>query len=238
LYFTSNHQLAESVRGYFREGALLAVTYTDRGSTSNTLTDARSPSSVASRLNIDGGTTTTTTSTGGQTVAPTPTGGTSVYGRGYNLAFRIPEKNAHFDKSGTHITSAFPAMALSSVTETSMLKGYVVPDIGTWTCPDSMRFRIVLADDTSTVGCETKPDDYGSFPDLRIVRNTLKVEDWYVDMARKCIVPKKPQNGASCYGNQRYVEYDLTKTCHLGLTNNGPTLRSCVGFASVCYRTN
>ncbi len=97
--------------------------------------------------------------------------------------------------------------------------------------------------DTTKIYCERKPDDPNSLSAgdrdlLRRARLSLRVEDWYIDWTRKCIVPKKYGDGKNlCYGSASSavaVEYDLSKTCVASPSNTA--VRACVALASICIR--
>lgn len=72
---------------------------------------------------------------------------------------------------------------------------------------------------------------------LAIVRRTLPVSDWYVNIASRCIIPKKYVKG-SCYGidsgtNQtRSPAYNPMANCNPAV--NGPSTGVCGHFLSIC----
>lgn len=205
LYFTLNPTLAKSIRTALTNDAAFTQTYshTAVGSTSDTL--ARSPRDV-----VEGS-------------AANPY--TQVYGRGYNLKFAQPVNGA------IPANANFPNVIMNQVSELNLVSSSDRTGLGTWTCPDTMRFRIARPEDVkaSRVVCSMAPDPALLTQDLSIVRNQLRVEDWYVDMVNRCIVPKKAP--ATCYGSGvTTVQYDITQTCQEGVD------AACVSFASVCYR--
>lgn len=206
LYFTKNPSLANSIRTSLRNDAMLAQTYahTAAGSTSDTL--ARSPRDVVE----------------GSVANPN----TQVYGRGYNLKFAQPVVGA------TASNANFPNVVLREVSELSLVSTADRSGLASWSCPDTMQFRIVRPDDVKAnrVTCTMAPDPIILTQELSIIRNQLRVEDWYVDMTNKCIVPKKAP--ATCYGSSvTTVQYDVTQTC-----TEGSNTAACVSFATVCYR--
>lgn len=200
LHFSKS---AESIRQYLTNEAFLAATFTHNDGTSGGETAARSPGHV-----IEGS---------GVNVAR------SVYGRGYKLSFSQP--------SVSGIYGQFPTVVLSGVSELNTLNSSQPPG-GTWTCPESMQFRIVRAQDIAiaAANCDKTPDPPEPSADLAIVRNSLREEDWFVNMEQKCIVPKKTYG--ACYGSFEKIVYDMSKTCQPSADN------MCLAFASVCYRTN
>ncbi len=205
LYFTRNPTLANSIRTALRNDAMLAQTYshTATGGTGDTL--ARSPVDV-----VEGA---------------TGNAYTQVYGRGYNLKFAQPTVGA------TAANANFPNVILREVSEINLLSSTNRTGLGTWVCPETLRFRIIRPEDikANRVTCAMAPDPSVLTQELAYVRNQLRVEDWYVDMTNRCIVPKKAP--ATCYGSQiQTVQYDITQTCSEGVEG------ACVSFASVCYR--
>lgn len=205
LYFTKNPTLANSIRTALRNDAMLAQTYahTAEGSTADTL--ARSPRDVVE----------------GSTANPY----TQVYGRGYNLKFAQPTVGA------TAANANFPNVVMREVSELNLVSTTDRSGLSSWTCPDTMRFRIVRPEDVRAlrVNCAMASDPAILTQDLAIVRNQLRVEDWYVDMTNGCIVPKKAP--ATCYGSAvTTVQYDITQPCNEGVD------AACVSFATVCYR--
>ena len=204
LYFTRNPTLANSIRTALRNDAMLAQTYSHagQGSTSDTL--ARSPRDVV------------------ENSAANPY--TQVYGRGYNLKFAQPTVGA------TASNANFPNVIMREVSELNLVSTSDRTGLSTWTCPDTMRFRIVRPEDVKAnrVTCAMAPDPAILTQDLSIVRNQLRVEDWYVDMTNRCVVPKKAP--ATCYGNVASVQYDITQTCSEGVDG------ACVSFVRTCYR--
>lgn len=210
LYFTKNPTLAGSIRTALRNDAFLAQTYahsapsqTGGPGTGDTL--ARSPRDV-----VEG-------STANQY--------TQVYGRGYNLKFAQPTDGT------TPSAASFPNVILREVSELNLASSSDRTGLSTWTCPENLRFKIVRPEDSRSgaTTCATAPDPGVLTSDLSIVRNQLRVEDWYVDMTNRCIVPKK--SVTTCYGaGVTQVRYDITQTCTEGVDP------ACVSFASVCYR--
>lgn len=204
LYFTKNPTLSASIRTALRNDAMFAQTYShSAGASADTF--ARSPRDVVE----------------GSTANPN----TQVYGRGYTLGFAQPTVGAVASNAN------FPNVILSSVSELNLLNTGDRSGLSTWTCPDTMRFRIARPEDVKAgrIACAMNGDPAILSADLAIVRNQLRAEDWYVDMANRCIVPKKAP--ATCYGTSATsVQYDITQTCTEG------TGAACVSFASVCYR--
>jgi hypothetical protein len=210
LYFTKNPTLAGSIRTALRNDAFLAQTYAHTstgpsGSPSSSDTLARSPRDVIE----------------GSSANPY----TQVYGRGYYLKFAQPTVGA----IPSHAN--FPNVILREVSELNLMSSTDRTGLGTWTCPDTLRFRIARPEDVraNLIACAMAPDPAVLTQELSIVRNQLRVEDWYVDMTNRCIVPKK--SITACYGaGVTQVRYDITQTCTEGVDP------ACVSFASLCYR--
>ena len=156
-----------------------------------------------------------------------PAGSTSasgIYGTGYKLSFDLPAS------SGT----GEPRVLSSSngVIERDLLTGTENPT--SWACDPSFRFVVVRPEDiaASRVVCATSVDRYANATQqaaLAAIRRVLRVEDWFVDMDRKCIVPKR--TGDYCYGplNGRTIQYG-----QLNCANTSTT--TCPHFVSVCIR--
>jgi hypothetical protein len=131
----------------------------------------------------------------------------------------------------------FPAVAVQNVTEVDLENPTNRVGLGAWSCPSSLQFRIIRPEDLAEPGanCVKKPDPSVVSPTsaLGIVRNSLKTEDWYIDMTNRCIIPKRSSlESPSCYGNIKKVTYAMGDGC----VEAGEGI--CVAIASVCYRTN
>jgi hypothetical protein len=192
--------------------SILALTFTQNDQVASAVaTQARSPADNLSSTDPDA------------TPIPGTASSKSVYGRGYRIAFRKPEFTTF---------ASYPENALASVTEMSLLSASDNSGNGTWTCPTGMQFRVVRAEDVAKpeANCQRTPDPAVLSPELALVRNSLRVEDWYIDMTRKCIIPKK--SGGACYGSFQTVVYNAGSACN-------PAADSvCMAVASICYRTN
>ncbi len=162
----------------------------------------------------------------------------SVYGRGFQLGFRSPQ--------GAY--GQYPTNVLASVSEIDLKSRGAPGSPAPWTCDPAMQFRILrtnLLADVQLAGCQLRNDD-PTDPKLAIVRNSLRVEDWYVDMVNRCIIPKKL--GGGCYAasvgipsntqmtngayNNDFLTYNITQSCGQPGSNNN----ICVEFASICTR--
>lgn len=205
LYFTGNPTTAGSIRTNLRNDAFLAQTYAHLGTDASAETTARGPGHIieGSSSNVN----------------------TQVYGRGYNLKFARPSIGV------TPSNANFPDVILSEVTERHLMPSSNQGLPGIWSCPETVRFRIARPEDVraNRITCSMAPDPAIPTTELTIVRNQLRVEDWYVDMVNRCVVPKKAP--ATCYGTvATSVQYDITQNCTEG------TGAACVSFVSFCYR--
>ena len=168
----------------------------------------------------------------------TQTARNSVYGRGLFFELNRPQRAT---------AANFPTYVISGVNERNLLNINDSSGLGTWTCDAKMQFQIVRPDDNlqanGTLLCPTHADDLAAYPELATIRNSLRVEDWYVhiDANKRCIVPKR-NAGSGCYGKAdfasstpRLIEYDLTKTCRPDGGNDAAN-KACSHFASICVR--
>ncbi len=218
LDFASSANMAESVRQFLSNDGVVALTYTANPnatiqttgtlSMTGTITNSGQNSAIQARAPADflGGSNTS-----------------SVYGRGLLVRFSQPSINGLYGQ--------FPTSTLREVSEMNMLNQSDSSSLAPWVCPSSMRFRIVRKQDLAVPGanCIRAPDPDPLPSDLALVRNSFRVEDWYVDMTNLCIIPKKP--APDCYGNVQTVVYSMGAACAPGQTTG-----ACVSMASVCYR--
>lgn len=141
-----------------------------------------------------------------------------------------------------------PPRVLSSVNDVTIDSRQTGQLQRPWVCPDQMKFMIVLPEDATyqddssntIVRCAMNPDPVNPSQELKIIRQSLYAEDFYVDMARHCVVPKPDHTIAgSCYGkdsntqNTYLINYETWSTEGCGFNND---LGLCPHFASVCYR--
>ena len=147
LYYTKNPTLAGSIRLALTNDAMFAQTYshTATGATSDTL--ARGPKDVVE----------------GSTASPY----TQVYGRGYKMSFGQPVVGASAS------SATFPNVILRSISELNLISSSDRTGLGTWTCPDTLRFKIVRPEDirSNAVTCSKAADPALLSAELAIVRN-------------------------------------------------------------------
>src|SRR5690606_26683255 len=117
-------------------------------------------------------------------------------GRGLKLSFRQPQPLNWRYTGG--VTTNMPKRALASAVEYDL----ATPgrSEGLWECPTRLQLRIFYPDDAGPSAtsvkdgngntlCDMQVDPGVVTGDLAIVRNSLPASDWYVDMAKKCVVP-------------------------------------------------
>jgi len=207
LYFSDNATMVQATRNFLSGSAnpsgLLTLTF------SNGDTQARSPADTVS----------------GSTVNKSRV----VFGRGYQPSFGLPDVSS----TGSGLYNGYPANVVTSFQEYS-LDGTTLSPAPQWSCPVSLQLRIVRASDLTKAGanCVRKSDPAVLSAELKLLRNTLKVEDWYIDLAHHCMIPKR--SGTDCYGTRTDIAYTMGDTC--GTDANG--FSNCVQYASTCYRTN
>lgn len=157
--------------------------------------------------------------------------GNSVHGTGYFLKFALPAK---FTSGERRVL----ASTTGSVEEMDMTTKKI--KASDWKCPNNFQFMIVRAADKKAglVDCVAGADRFDpAVPSqkeaLQAIRRVLRVEDWYVDVAHKCVIPRDEVD--SCYGDigARTVQYSTT-TC---ANTNGAGATYCPHFVSVCLNS-
>lgn len=204
LYFTQNYSTADAIRKLLTNGSYFTLTYTNAGE------QGGAGSEILARGEYD--------------VSGAGDSNRSVFGSGFSFTFGQP--------NASPLYTQFPQAVVKSVTEFNLENIADRSGLGTWTCPATMQFRIVRASDISAPGanCRKMPDPATLTPELAVIRNTLKTEDWWVDMDNRCIIAKK--SGPDCYGTATSVKYTMGDSC------NTQGNDACVQYASICYRTN
>lgn len=150
----------------------------------------------------------------------------SAYGTGYKLSFTLP---AGYTSGETRVL--LPG-ASTGVTEIDLRSGQ--QQTSNWVCSNTAQFMVIRPEDLTRVTCARGPDRYDDATQmaaLAAIRRVLRVEDWYVDMTRRCIVPKG--TGDFCYGplNGRTIQYGVANC-----VNSPANLTMCPHFVSVCLR--
>lgn len=152
-----------------------------------------------------------------------------VYGKSYRVNFKLWGSQAN----GIN-------RLLNTVVERDIPSGGI---LGTWNCAVYDSYVIVRAQDAPGY-CSATPDPR-SFPNtvqgqsdrvrLEKIRRVLRVEDWWVDLARGCVVPKNSPSGGggACYGSQTTIAYTA------GVPGSGVTtcdVNTCPHYVSVCTK--
>lgn len=123
--------------------------------------------------------------------------------------------------------------------------------VSSWECGSEYHFKIVRHEDaiaTPTL-CARSSDAAANAREQEIldaVRRVLPVSDWYVDMAKRCIVPKVT---GMCYGaianptpTTYSVNYSPTTSCNLynpfntGSGGAAGNTNMCPHYFSMCVR--
>ncbi len=212
LYFSDNATMVQATRAFLSGGAstsgLITMTF------SNGATQARSPADVSETSTVNKS--------------------RVVYGRGYAPSFGLPNLSTVPGGnlySGT--TNPYPANVVTAMTETS-LDGTQLNPSPDWACPATLQLRIIRAADVGKAGtrCDRKSDPANPSVELKLLRNTLKVEDWYIDLANNCMIPKR--SGPDCYGARQDIVYTMGDACSADSAGQS----NCVQYASTCYRRN
>lgn len=149
----------------------------------------------------------------------------SVYGTGYMLSFSLGA-----NLSGGAFSSG-ERRVLSSVQEKDLDTGQMAVAPG-WNCSAAFRFMVVRPEDAAGK-CLPTVDRFANATQqtqLEAIRRVLRVEDWFVDIANRCVVPKR--TGDYCYGKNlgtRVIQYYAT-ACIDNAT------QACPHYVSVCIR--
>lgn len=241
LVFNSSEALAEQVRRVIAQGSLLTFAYADLAKPEN----LRSFSLYEDYEE------------GEEPVVPA----NEAIGVGLKLAFKQPHV---FNWGYAGVADAtMPKRVLQSVSERDLSDpNRVVPS--QWSCPNTLQFRIIFPEDIWKAGSPTDPSDDNNFepnpgaagllcpqrsdshvensanPELlAIVRRSLPVSDWYVNIAHQCIIPKRYTKG-SCYGidqgtnDTRSPNYNVSMRCNPAI--NTVDAQVCSHFMSICYK--
>lgn len=226
LSYNTNEALAFQVRRDFMTEAQLGITFLPNGP--STPYGARMPASS------------TDTVTG-------VTDLTKAYGRGYNLTFSAdvaPYTQYVYGKTVPNIYN--PANILTAVQETN-LENPASSNGSSWTCAAERRYVIVRQSD-APINCPKElpsaMNDASYRRELEIVRRQLRAENWDVNIALRCVVPKE----GSCYANEFQgttlipIQYDQSQECFQGIPDAmysnpaSPPIKRCAQYVSICTR--
>ncbi len=149
-----------------------------------------------------------------------------VYGSGYRVNFGL---------GGNMSSAPLRVLARGGISEIDLQSGDDVE--ASWNCDQTYQFMIVRPEDKSAspakATCFTgvdAPTSAAQAQTLAAIRRVLRPEDWYVDLNRRCVVPKT--TGDYCYGSTlgtrsiRYYDTSCTESNSI----------ACPHFVSVCIR--
>lgn len=148
------------------------------------------------------------------------------YGTGYFLSFSLP--NTMTGGEARVISPNGGVQEIDLMTNTTKASN--------WDCSTAYQFAIVRPEDIGktvlfdpTVDPPLASLSAADQAALVAIRRVLRVEDWFVDLAKREVAPKR--TGDYCYGplNGRTIQYG-EKTC----VNNNSTM--CQHYVSVCIR--
>ena len=147
-----------------------------------------------------------------------------IYGTGYYLRFALP---IGYTSGERRVLSAS-----SGVEELDLVTNSV--QTANWDCSTNYQFMIIRPEDKAvgTVLCDAVVDRYDNATEqaaLNAIRRVLRVEDWFVDIKKKCVMPKR--TGDYCYGllSGRTVQYGSASCLN-------STTTMCPHFVSVCIK--
>jgi hypothetical protein len=151
---------------------------------------------------------------------PAGTPNSRAYGSGLQVMFNIPSDGGTSEPR-----------TLSSIQEWNLETAQ--PNPSSWSCNTQFQFKIVRPEDADRVGCSRLPDS--DTPAQRAIRRVLRVEDWYVDVANRCVVSKSPA-GDYCYGLSGSEAVNYSPGCTNSANNNSRNV--CAHYVSVCMKSN
>ncbi len=160
----------------------------------------------------------------GQTLPANSSNTSSVFGRGYQFNFALPIGLQAGDRR---------VISSSGIREMDLTNKQTISS--NWDCGTNYQFIVVRPEDqfAGRVTCLARPDVFSNATQqaaLDAVRRVLRVEDWFVDVANHCVMPKR--TGDYCYGSTlgaRTIQYGLA-SCLTSATTE------CPHFVSVCIR--
>lgn len=162
-----------------------------------------------------------------------------VYGIGYRVRMTQPASFQGAENMGNRVVSQIDELHLDPEKGTE--------DLRTWTCNQSLYSFTVVRPQDAPANC-SKIEDNQVPPEqiqtLALIRRLLPPEDWYVDLNRRCIVPKR---SGKCYGevsNDSSSNYSVryappagaAPTCNLFNRSNTVNTDMCPHFFSICHR--
>ena len=208
LRYMDSEVAAGSVRDHLRDVGLLTLTYTDVMQTGGIA--AKSPDNNDRK---------------------------KAYGKGYQIDFRM---GFGIDKNNATNRPVFTRgihRVINSIQEVDLQRrSPTEANLRPWDCSNSYTFIIVRPQDVDSVktACLRVADPLNPTaqdrPALEAIRRVLRPEDWWVDLSRRCVMPK--QSNGFCYGRDTNgsldIKYDGGDCIGDGI--------SCSHYISVCVR--
>ncbi|MGE9745503.1 hypothetical protein AB1A81_17310 [Bdellovibrio bacteriovorus] len=156
----------------------------------------------------------------------------TAYGKGYSLVFTPAPV------SGAAVNN--PNNILSSISEYDLQSAN--GSVKSWNC--GRRYAVIRTQDASSLcPAQSYSDISGNATyrsELAVMRRHLRADQWDVNVALKCVVPK---GGVSCYKEESIngapvTEYDLTKECFRENGSYSTTVPNsrCMHWVTVCTR--
>lgn len=220
LTFNESELMAEQIRDYLSDQGYLTFTFADEFDEASIRHAGSSSSEVQEFL-------------------------PNAFGRGLNVEFSRPNPGLWAVAGAGAIAQEMPARVLHSISEVDLMD--TRSNIGNWECRNSMQFMIAFPEDAAPEGsavvppsnCYMKADPASPTDEFLFVRRSLPASDWWIDMANRCVIPKKHTTG-SCYGidsstrDTRNIQYDFTQACDPAIADP----HVCPHFVSICFKTN
>ncbi len=147
-----------------------------------------------------------------------------IFGTGYYMRFSLPVGYTSGERRVISASGGVEEMDL----QTNVIK------TANWDCSQNYQFMVIRPEDKAAgrVVCDATVDRYDNATEqaaLTAIRRVLRVEDWFVDIKRKCILPKR--TGDYCYGptNNKTIQYGVASCIN-------DATRMCPHFVSVCIK--
>lgn len=170
---------------------------------------------------------------------PDQTDHKKVYGKGYQVDFRMGHGIDRFNSALRPVFTRGIHRVINSVQEIDLQKrSPTEANIRPWTCDNDNSFLIIRPEDLAQarVVCTKTLDPVAPATEadrltLQALRRVLRPEDWWIDLSRRCVIPK--QSNGNCYGRPsttstttvKYDGGDCTTTNYM-----------CPHYVSVCLR--
>jgi len=223
MVFDTSENIAEQVRSFVSRDGVLALAYADATDPSTIITpydyidsDEDMPEDITTNI---------------------------AFGLGLKFSFKQATPQVWGYNGAPHANN--PKRILASVSDYNLVTGPNKSN-GSWTCPQTLQLRIIYPDDADNPDPNGQPETCPLVHDpavpsslLKIVRRSLPVSDWWVNLNRQCVVPKRYTEG-SCYGMDEGQNPDVTNTPVYDIRAAcSPEINPvCTHFVSICTRNN